>query len=51
VAEGVETPETERWLATIGCDVAQGFFLGRPMDPAALGAWAQARGARPVFAA
>ena len=51
VAEGVETPETERWLATIGCDVAQGFLLGRPMDPAALGAWAQARGARPVFAA
>ena len=51
VAEGVETPETERWLAAIGCDVAQGFYVGRPMDPAALRAWAQARGARPVFAA
>lgn len=51
VAEGVETPETLRWLAAIGCDVAQGFYLGRPMDPAALGTWAQGRGPRPVAAA
>lgn len=51
VAEGVEASETERWLAAIGCDVAQGFCIGRPMAPAALAAWAHARGARPVFAA
>jgi diguanylate cyclase (GGDEF)-like protein/PAS domain S-box-containing protein len=30
VAEGVETPEAARHLADIGCDVAQGNYLGRP---------------------
>jgi EAL domain-containing protein (putative c-di-GMP-specific phosphodiesterase class I) len=31
VAEGVETPEIWRQLASLGCHVAQGFFFGRPV--------------------
>jgi EAL domain-containing protein (putative c-di-GMP-specific phosphodiesterase class I) len=29
-AEGVETPETRDRLVELGCDYAQGYFLGRP---------------------
>jgi PAS domain S-box-containing protein len=32
VAEGVETEEQARMLHLLGCDVLQGFLLGRPMD-------------------
>ncbi len=31
VAEGVETEEQSRLLAAIGCHMAQGFLLGRPV--------------------
>ena len=31
VAEGVETAETLVALAELGCDIAQGYFTGRPM--------------------
>ncbi len=31
VAEGVEDADTERALAELGCDAAQGYHLGRPM--------------------
>lgn len=51
VAEGVETPETLRWLAGIGCDVAQGFCIGRPMDPAAMASWTRSRTAAAGVAA
>jgi EAL domain-containing protein (putative c-di-GMP-specific phosphodiesterase class I) len=46
VAEGVETEETWHDLARLGCDVAQGFYLARPMESAALTRWLLARGSR-----
>jgi diguanylate cyclase len=36
VAEGIETEETQLILARLGCDIAQGYHLGRPMRQAAL---------------
>ena len=36
VAEGVETSSQMEMLGRIGCDLAQGFYLARPMDPAAV---------------
>ncbi|HET9770983.1 MAG TPA: EAL domain-containing protein, partial [Acidimicrobiia bacterium] len=36
VAEGVETPTQAEMLGRMGCDQAQGFYLARPMDPAAV---------------
>jgi EAL domain-containing protein (putative c-di-GMP-specific phosphodiesterase class I) len=38
VAEGVETEAVLEHLIDIGCDVVQGFLLGRPMPSAALAA-------------
>jgi EAL domain-containing protein (putative c-di-GMP-specific phosphodiesterase class I) len=43
VAEGVENPETARLLREMGCDAAQGWYLGRPMDSADATAWLQRR--------
>lgn len=37
VAEGVETPEQLDFLICEGCDLAQGYLLGRPLDAAAYG--------------
>ncbi len=39
VAEGVETAEALQTLVTLGCDVAQGFFISRPLPPNELNAW------------
>jgi diguanylate cyclase (GGDEF)-like protein len=39
VAEGVETPAELHWLREHGCDVAQGYGIGRPMPAARLQAW------------
>jgi EAL domain-containing protein (putative c-di-GMP-specific phosphodiesterase class I) len=36
VMEGVETPEQLELVQTLGCDWVQGFFLSRPVSPAAL---------------
>jgi diguanylate cyclase (GGDEF)-like protein len=39
VAEGIEDQTTLEQLAVLGCDVAQGYHLARPMTADALGAW------------
>ena len=38
-AEGVEDQATWDLLNTIGCDIAQGYYVGRPMEAVALAAW------------
>jgi diguanylate cyclase (GGDEF)-like protein len=43
VAEGVETTEVLDVLASLECDVAQGFLLSRPLPAGELGAWLAAR--------
>ncbi len=44
VAEGVETAAAEGTLAQLGCPVAQGFFIGRPMPSDAFARWLDERG-------
>jgi len=39
VAEGVENRETWNRLAALGCDSAQGYYMGRPMPPSELPRW------------
>ncbi|MEO5732122.1 MAG: EAL domain-containing response regulator [Rubrivivax sp.] len=39
VAEGVETADDWMLLREIGCDTAQGYFIGRPMPGDRLGVW------------
>ncbi|MEM7338231.1 MAG: EAL domain-containing protein [Actinomycetota bacterium] len=39
VAEGIEEPSEFELLHTLGCDLGQGFYLGRPMDPVQLEDW------------
>ena len=39
VAEGVETIDDWRLLRSLGCDMAQGYFIARPMAGADLPAW------------
>jgi EAL domain-containing protein (putative c-di-GMP-specific phosphodiesterase class I) len=36
VAEGVETIGQADALASLGCDLAQGFYFSRPVDPEAV---------------
>ncbi|MBZ9777134.1 EAL domain-containing protein [Mesorhizobium sp. CO1-1-8] len=43
VAEGVETMEHARILKELGCDLLQGYALGRPMGAKALESFAQSR--------
>jgi diguanylate cyclase (GGDEF)-like protein len=47
VAEGVETEAVLRDLTDLSCDVAQGFFLSRPLPAVELDAWMAARNAAP----
>jgi len=42
VAEGVETLDVLELLRRLGCDLAQGYYLGRPMDGARMPAWVRA---------
>ncbi|HEX5191621.1 MAG TPA: EAL domain-containing protein [Solirubrobacteraceae bacterium] len=44
-AEGVENASTLERLALLGCDLAQGFHVGPPMDAAGFETWLGARGA------
>ncbi len=39
VAEGVETPEAYNFLRDIGCDYAQGFYIGHPMGAGKFREW------------
>ena len=43
VAEGVESEAIRSELAALGCDVGQGFLLGRPMPAAEFADWLRAR--------
>ena len=43
VAEGVESAAQAEALARMGCPLAQGFHFSRPVTPAALTAWLDAR--------
>ena len=36
VGEGVETDEQAEWLREMGCDVGQGFYFARPLQPEAI---------------
>ena len=42
IAEGVETVEQGEMLLRLGCELAQGYGIARPMPAANLPAWAQA---------
>ena len=42
IAEGVNTAAQWRLVAAAGCDMAQGYGVGRPIQPAALPAWGAA---------
>ena len=39
VAEGIETPEQQRFLQQLGCDILQGYLFARPMSAAQLQTW------------
>src|SRR5712671_1491814 len=41
LAEGVETPEVWASLLRLGCDLAQGYFISRPMPAASVPNWAR----------
>jgi diguanylate cyclase (GGDEF)-like protein len=43
VAEGVEDQQTCHGLAALGCDMAQGYFVGRPLPADALTQWLEHR--------
>jgi len=43
VAEGIETPEVWATLLRLGCDLAQGYFISRPMPASAVSTWTRAQ--------
>jgi EAL domain-containing protein (putative c-di-GMP-specific phosphodiesterase class I) len=38
VAEGIETTQQSEHVATLGCDLAQGYLYSRPIEAEAVGA-------------
>jgi EAL domain-containing protein (putative c-di-GMP-specific phosphodiesterase class I)/FixJ family two-component response regulator len=48
VAEGVETQAEWDLVRELGCDLAQGYFIGKPMDAAEFIAWVRQRRALTV---
>ena len=50
VVEGVETKSQAAWFASLGCQYAQGFLYGRPMDQNSLNAYFAARARGPSLA-
>ena len=51
VAEGVETEADLELMAQLGCDIAQGFFIARPMPADELVAWSKINDGRPCAVA
>ena len=45
-AEGIETEEQARLLRELGCDVGQGYWIGKPLEPEALDDWEEEFGER-----
>ncbi len=39
VAEGVETAEQLKFLKTLDCNLAQGYYISRPLSPQKLENW------------
>ena len=39
IAEGIETVHALQILKDMNCDVAQGFYIGRPLEPTQFDAW------------
>ena len=46
VAEGVEDAPTWDLLGALGCDLAQGYFISRPMPAASVPNWARTQSAQ-----
>jgi EAL domain-containing protein (putative c-di-GMP-specific phosphodiesterase class I) len=47
-AEGIEDVETLNYLTSLGCDLAQGYFIARPMSGEATRVWAAKRHLEPL---
>jgi diguanylate cyclase len=47
VAEGVETAKAWNRLVSLGCDIAQGYYLSRPVPADQLTEWLRERAAKP----
>jgi EAL domain-containing protein (putative c-di-GMP-specific phosphodiesterase class I) len=39
IAEGIEDEATYNMLKKLGCDMGQGYYMGRPVDPTELQKW------------
>jgi diguanylate cyclase (GGDEF)-like protein len=50
VAEGVEDQGTWELLGSLGCDIAQGYYISRPLPPLVLGEWLDSADWEPRYA-